>query len=176
MLKTERLVIRPFKPGDWRDLHAYLSQEDVVKYEPYGVFSEEASKTEALRRSEDKNFLAACLKDNGKLIGNIYLAEQAFNTWELGFVFNANYHGKGYAAEAAAAVIDDAVRYGGARRVTAQCNPSNEPSWRLLERLGMVREGRLRQNVYFKTDAAGRPVWQDTYVYGMLAGEWLCRQ
>jgi len=171
VLKTERLIIRPFTPGDWRDLHAYLSREDVVKYEPYGVFSEEASKAEARRRSEDKHFHAVCLKDGGKLIGNVYLAEQDFGTWELGFVFNADYHGKGYATEAAAAVIDNAVK-NGARRITAQCNPLNEPSRRLLERLGMVREGCLRQNIYFKTDTAGRPVWQDTYIYGILAGEW----
>ena len=93
-METERLLIRRFNPDDWQDLFENLSQEAVVEYEPYEVFSEEASKQEAVRRSEDKNFWAVCLKDNGKLIGNIYLSKQDFDTWELGYVFNENYHKK----------------------------------------------------------------------------------
>ncbi|MGE5559585.1 MAG: GNAT family N-acetyltransferase [Chloroflexota bacterium] len=35
-LETDRLVLRRFRPDDWRDLHEYLSDELVVRYEPYG--------------------------------------------------------------------------------------------------------------------------------------------
>ena len=59
-----------------------------------------------------------------------------------------------------------------AHRVIAMCNPLNEPSWRLLERLGMRREGHLRRNIFFKRDEGGCPLWQDTYLYGILASEW----
>jgi RimJ/RimL family protein N-acetyltransferase len=52
------------------------------------------------------------------------------------------------------------------------CNPVNKPSWKLLERLGFRREGCLIKNVYFTTDAAGNPVWADTYIYAILATEW----
>ena len=62
-METERLMIRRFEPDDWQDLYEYLSQEEVVKYEPYEVFTEEASKQEAVRRSGDDNFRAVCLKD-----------------------------------------------------------------------------------------------------------------
>ena len=171
-METERLLIRRFTPDDWRDLYEYLSQEAVVKYEPYEVFTEESSKEETVRRSTDNNFWAVCLKDSMKLIGNIYLSKQEFGTWELGFVFNANYHGMGYATEASHAIIDDAFRNQNARRIVAFCNPLNTPSWKLLERLGMRREGHLRQNIYFKRDNAGRPIWQDTYEYAILAAEW----
>ncbi|MDR0294209.1 MAG: GNAT family N-acetyltransferase [Oscillospiraceae bacterium] len=174
-METKRLLIRKFAPDDWRDLHEYLSQESVVKYEPYEVFTEEASKREAVRRSEDNDFYAVCLKDRGKLIGNIYLSKQEFDTWELGYVFNADYQGYGYATEAARAVIDNAIENHSARRIIAMCNPLNEPSWRLLERLGMRREGHLLQNLYFKKDNAGYPIWQDTYAYGLLASEWFDR-
>ncbi|HNX13510.1 MAG TPA: GNAT family protein [Oscillospiraceae bacterium] len=47
------------------------------------------------------------------------------------------------------------------------CNPQNERSWRLLERLSMDREGHLRQNIWFKTDKNGCMIWQDTYEYGV---------
>jgi len=69
-------------------------------------------------------------------------------------------------------LVDDAIQNQKARRVVAMCNPLNERSWRLLERLGMRREGHLIQNIYFKTDASGRPLWSDTYEYGLLACEW----
>jgi RimJ/RimL family protein N-acetyltransferase len=171
-METERLKIRRFLAGDWQDLHEYLSQENVVKFEPYGVFTEEESKREAERRAGDESFWAVCLKDSGKLIGNLYLARQEFDTWELGFVFNERYQGKGYAGSAARALVSDVFENKNAHRVVARCNPLNEPSWRLLERLGMRREGHLVKNIYFGRDEEGQPLWQDTYEYGVLAEEW----
>ena len=170
-METERLIIRRFTPGDWRDLYEYLSQESVVRFEPYDVFSEEASRQEAVRRADDYRFWAVCLKAGGKLIGNITMTNQEYDAWELGYVFNADYHGMGYATEAARAMMDDTFRNKNARRIIAMCNPLNEPSWRLLERLGMRREGRLIQNIYFKKDAAGQPIWLDTFLYAILASE-----
>jgi RimJ/RimL family protein N-acetyltransferase len=171
-MPTERLLIRKFTPDDWEDLFEYLSQESVVKFEPYEVFTEEGCKLEATKRSKDNNFWAVCLKNTSKLIGNIYLAKRDYETWELGYVFNANYQGKGYATEAAYALIDDAFKNHSARRVIAMCNPLNKPSWKLLERLGMRREGHLRQNIFFKKDANGCPIWLDTYEYAFLNTEW----
>lgn len=172
VLKTERLTIRPFTPNDAGDLFEYLSNPEVALYEPYDTFTLEECRAEAARRSKDSSFWAVCLKDANKLIGNIYLAERDFDTWELGFVFNPKYQGKGYAAESASAVVDHAVNSLNARRIIAMCNPQNTRSWRLLERLGFRREGHLRQNIYFKTGADGKPIWLDTYEYGLLASEW----
>ena len=174
-LESERLLLRRFQPDDWPDLHEYLSQEETVKYEPYGVFSEESSQEEATQRAQNNDFWAVSLKSNGKLIGNLYAAKRDFDTWELGYVFNAKYHGAGYATEAARALVDMLFRSQGAHRVAAMCNPENERSWKLLERLGFRREGYLLQNVCFKKDEAGRPIWTDTLEYGMLASEWLKR-
>ena len=174
-METERLLLRRFTLDDWCDLHEYLSQEAVVKYEPYEAFTEDASKQETARRAESSSFWAVCLKDSGKVIGNIYLSKQEFDTWELGYVFNANYQSIGYATEAAHAIVDAAFRNENARRIVAMCNPLNKPSWKLLERLGMRREGHLLQNIYFKKDNNGCQIWQDTYEYGILATEWFSR-
>jgi RimJ/RimL family protein N-acetyltransferase len=171
-LQTERLRIRGFLADDWKDLYDYLSDKQVIKYEPYDAFTEEESRREAMKRSKDENFYAVCLKDTDKVIGNLYFSEQEFGTWELGYVFNANYQGKGYASEAAAALLEDAFRNRGVRRVIAMCNPENAASWRLLERLGMRREGHLLQNIFFRKDEQGNPIWQDTYEYAILSDEW----
>jgi len=171
-METERLIIRKFCINDWNDLHEYLSQEATVKYEPYEMFSEEESKQEALKRSENDSFWAVCLKPSGKLIGNIYFAKQAFKTWELGYVFNADFLGHGYATEAARALIDYSFEEKDVHRIVAMCNPLNKQSWKLLERLGMRREGVLLQNIYFKKNEHGFPIWQDTYEYAILRTEW----
>jgi RimJ/RimL family protein N-acetyltransferase len=171
-METLRLILRRFTPDDWRDLHEYLSQPETVRFEPYDIFTEEAAKREAERRAGDESFIAVCLKACGKLIGNIYLAKCDYGNWELGFVFNKRYLGQGYATEAARAAIDDVFKNKNARRIFAMCNPLNERSWKLLERIGMRREGHLIKNISFKTDEAGQPVWADTYEYGLLAEEW----
>lgn len=172
MIETDRLVIRRFCAEDCYDLHEYLSDPDVVFYEPYCVFTLEESKSEAVRRSHDTDFWAVCLKEGGKLIGNLYLSKQDFDTFELGFVFSKHYQGQGYAFESAGALINDTFLNQEARRIIAMCNPENEKSWHLIERLGLRREGCLKRNIYFKTDSKGQPIWVDTYLYGILRDEW----
>ena len=172
-IETERLIIRRFQNTDWYDLHAYLSQPAVVEFEPYDAFNLEASKIEAERRTKDERFWAVCLKSSTKLIGNIYLAPQDFNTWELGFVFNLDYQKQGYATEAATALIDFIFREQKAHRIIAMCNPQNISSWGLLERLGLRREGHFLQNIHFKMTENQEPLWIDSYLYAILANEWL---
>lgn len=113
------------------------------------------------------------MKDSKKLIGNIYLAKQDFDTWELGYVFNSRYQRKGYAIEASQTLVNYVFKSENARRVIAMCNPLNKSSWKLLERLGMRREGHLIQNIYFKKHKNNLPIWADTFEYGILKEEWL---
>ena len=56
VLETDRLFIRRFCPEDWSDMYDYLSQEQVVKYEPYNVLSKEECKQLAIARSDNKAF------------------------------------------------------------------------------------------------------------------------
>ncbi len=175
-LETEGLILRRFSYDDWQDLYEYLSQEAVVKYEPYDVFSEEACKQEAMRRSKDEAFYAVCLKENSKLIGNIYFQQQEpkeFMTWEIGYVFNPVYHKKGYATEACRGILRYGFKQIGVHRVIGMCNPENTASWRLLERISMRREGYFKKSVFFKKTIDGKPIWQDTYQYAILAEEFL---
>lgn len=169
---TDRLLIRQFEQSDWQDLYEYLPDKEVVKFEPYDIYSEDQAKEEAIRRSNDDFFYAVCLKENEKLIGNLYLGKGDFDTWELGYVFNRKYQNQGYATEGAKGLLDYAFAHLEARRIIAMCSSKNEHSWKLLERLHMRREGLLLQNIYFKTDNSGQPIWFDTYEYAMLKSEW----
>ena len=170
-IDTKRLIIRRFNKEDWQDLHEYLSDEEVIFYEPYGTFNEEACKEEAEIRAEEDSFFAVCLKETGKVIGNLYLGKQDFETYELGYVFNKKYQKQGFATESAERILNYAIEELKARRIIAMCNPKNEPSWKLLERLNMRREGHLIKNIYFKVDENNQPIWADTYEYAILASE-----
>lgn len=171
-MTTPRLALRRFTEADWPALHRYLSDEAVVRFEPYPPMDEGASRAFARGAAASPHFWAVCLKGEKEPLGQVYLAKGEQAVWTLGYVFGRPGQGRGYATEAVRALVGAAFRRWGAHRIEAHCNPENAPSWRLLERLGFRREGRLRQNVAFKTGADGAPIWQDTYLYGLLAEEW----
>lgn len=171
-LGSARLALRRFMPEDAEALYRYLSRPEAVAFEPYGPMDLAACRAEAARRAQDNAFWAVVLRDGRQLIGNVYLGAltpPALRTYELGYVFHPDYWHQGYATEACHVVMEYAFTMMGAHRITAQVNPENTASWRLLERLGLAREGLLRKNVFFRTDEAGFPVWQDTYLYAKLA-------
>ncbi|MBP1042868.1 GNAT family N-acetyltransferase [Vagococcus sp. BWB3-3] len=171
-METEELIVRRFQPEDWQDLYEYLSDEEVVKFEPYGVMTELECQRETNRRVTDPSFWAVYLKNCHKVIGNIYFAKEDFLTWELGYVFNSHFQGKGFATMAAHLVIQNQLKQGDIHRIIAMCDPKNRPSWQLLERIGMRREGHKISNVYFELDEKGQPIWKDTYEYGILIREY----
>ncbi|GKX30892.1 ribosomal-protein-serine acetyltransferase [Vallitalea longa] len=176
VLETDRLFIRRFCPEDWSDMYDYLSQEQVVKYEPYNVLSKEECKQLAIARSDNKAFWAVCLKVNNKLIGNVYFQQQKpeeFLTWEIGYVFNPTYYKKGYATEACKRVMKYGFENLGVHRIIGKCNPENTSSWRLLERLMMRKEGYFKKIAFFSKSDNGQPIWHDCYQYAILDEEFL---
>lgn len=170
LAETERLILRRYRETDLEDLLEYLSDGEVVQYEPYRPMTrEEAAKDLEWRLGTDE-MIAVERKDTHKMIGNVYLGKRKFGALELGYTFRRDCWGRGYGAESCEAMVRRAFAEG-VHRVYAECDPLNERSWRLLERLGFRREAHLRQDVYFWKDEAGRPIWKDTYIYGRLAGD-----
>ena len=168
-MKTKRLLIRNFAKGDYNDLYEYLSDKETYKFEPGEPITVEAAKKLCNDRSKNNDFLAVQLKN--KVIGHIYFEQISpigLMTWETGFIFNRKYQGKGYATESLTAVIKYGFKNMNVHKIIAHCSPKNTRSWKLLERVKMRREGKLRENIYFNTDETGNPIWLDTYEYGLL--------
>jgi RimJ/RimL family protein N-acetyltransferase len=86
---------------------------------------------------------------------------------ELGWAFDPAFGGKGYATEAVRALIGLCFGPLGLRRLHADCFLGNEPSWRLMERLGMRRELHSRKESLHRTKG-----WLDGLSYALLAEEW----
>ena len=94
--ETDSLVLRRYQKEDIQDLFEYLSDEEVVKYEPHKPLTfEEAKENLAWRISTDE-MIAVELKNSHKMIGNVYLGKRDFEALEMGYVFNRNYWGHDY--------------------------------------------------------------------------------
>ena len=166
-IRTRRLLLRPFREADYDDLYEFLAQLRDDEFEGYPGITYENGREHLKYRVGSAEFHAVVLADTGKVIGNIYCGVRDFAAREVGYIVNRDYRGRGYAGEALSAVIERAFR-DGAHRVFAECDPRNVCSWRLLEKVGMRREAHFRQNLWFRRDASGAPIWKDTYVYAML--------
>ncbi len=169
-IRTERLLLRPFRESDYDDLFEFLSQLEDDEFEGYPGITYENGREHLKHRLESKEFRAVELTETGKVIGNIYCGNRDFAAREVGYIVNRRYRRKGYAAEVLSAVIAQAFREG-AHRVCAECDPRNVPSWKLLEKTGMRREAYFRRNIWFRKDENGAPVWKDTLVYAILENE-----
>lgn len=165
--ETDRLVLRRYVESDLNDLYEYLSDVEVVEFEPYKPMTMEEVKENLKWRISTDEMVAVVLKTEHKMIGNVYLGKREFDSLEIGFVFNEKYWKKGYAKESCAKLIEDAFA-NRVHRIYAECDPANENSWGLLEAMGFVREGHLRENVYFFKDEDGQPIWKDTFIYSKL--------
>lgn len=165
--ETERVILRRYKEDDLQDLYEYLSSPDVVKYEPYKPMNMEEVKGNLEWRISTDEMIAVELKSNHKMIGNVYLGKREFESLEIGYVFNKDYWGKGYAKESCMKLMELAFS-NGIHRIFAECDPENLGSWKLLEALGFEREAHLKKNVYFWRDENDNPIWKDTYIYAKV--------
>jgi RimJ/RimL family protein N-acetyltransferase len=175
-LVTERLVLRPFTRGDVDAVHAYRRREDVARY----LFDVPLSREECalaiqqrigqvtLEAEGDKVVLAVDLATNGALIGEVSLIWRSVDArqGEVGWIFDPEYQGQGYATEAANAMLDLGFGPGDMHRISARCDVRNEASWRLMERIGMRREAHFREHAIFKSQ------WDEEFVYAILWREW----
>ena len=112
--------------------------------------------------------LAITLSEGGQVIGNCGIRRKPGNDWEadVGFELAPEYWGRGFATEAALAIVSFGFRKLELHRISSWCIADNAASARVLENVGLRPAGRLRENEYFK----GR-CW-DTLIYGLLETEW----
>ena len=175
-ITTERLVLRDFVADDWPDVLAYQSDPRYLRLYPW-TDRNEAEVRDFVQmfldfqaeRPRCKFQLAITFPDDeGKVVGNCGIRRKAENDWEadIGYELAPWHWGKGYATEAALAMVRFGFEELGLHRVSSWCIADNVASAKVLEKVGLKQEGRLRENEHFK----GR--WWDTFLYGLLEEEW----
>jgi RimJ/RimL family protein N-acetyltransferase len=179
-LLTERLLLRPFATTDFEALLAIQSRADVARYlywdprtsaEVREALAAKARAT-AIVSEGDSISLAAELRATGELIGDcsLHWTSAEHRQGEIGFVFHPDHHGRGYATEAAEALLGLAFDELRLHRVVGRLEARNAASARVLERLGMRQEAHLVENEHVKGE------WQSEVIYALLDREWASRR
>jgi RimJ/RimL family protein N-acetyltransferase len=173
---SERLELRPLTAGDADALLAYRGRADVCRYVPFEPMSRDDiteriatpwARTELTDEGQALT-LGVEVRKTGELIGDVMLFwHSCLNAdGELGYMFNPDFGGRGYATEAARATLRLGFDGLGLHRIVARIDERNEPSARLARRLGMRQEARLVRNEFFKGE------WSTELDFAMLAEEW----
>lgn len=178
ILETPRLILRPFQDADLETFVAYRSDPEVARYqswEPPFTIEQAADFISEMKRAlpgvvgEWYQF-AIERKQPGGLIGDCafhILAHDAQQA-EIGFSFARQYQRQGYATEAVTRLLDYLFGELVLHRVTATCDAANAASAKLLERVGMRREGHFMdaKRIWFKG------AWGSEYSYAILQRDW----
>jgi RimJ/RimL family protein N-acetyltransferase len=173
-VRTERLALRRLVDGDMPKIFAYRSLPEVAEW-----IGGTATDVESLTERFGDGSTAVIVEHDGQLIGDLMVrrrdayaqrevAEGGVGVEaELGWTFDPAHHGHGLATEAIRALIGVCFDDLGLRRLVAACFTANEPSWRLMERVGMRREAHHVKDSLHRDHG-----WLDEYVYALLAEEW----
>lgn len=174
-MESEFFYLREMMESDWPAVHEYASQEIVSQYQPWGPNTPEHSKAfveEVVVASQmnprTRRVFAIILKENEKLVGagEINIQDAANRVGEIGYIVNPAVWGQGIATETAKLLIHFGFSELNLHRIYATCDPMNLASQKVLEKLGMVKEGRMRENLQMKNG------WRDSLLYGVLEHEW----
>jgi RimJ/RimL family protein N-acetyltransferase len=149
-LKTERLLLRPFRPVDAEAVQTLCANWKVARMttriaHPYPEGAAAlwiASHSEAGARDEEHTL---CIERDGEPIGAVGLRKTADRVYEVGYWIGEPWWGRGYATEAAARLLRFAFRELGAARATSGHFLDNPASGRVLEKCGFAYTGEDRE-------------------------------
>ncbi|QUD88738.1 GNAT family N-acetyltransferase [Phenylobacterium montanum] len=174
-LATERLLLREFRSEDLDDIHAYGSDPEMVRFMDWGPNTPQMTREfldrMLVQQAEWPRLgvgLAVEWTAEARVIGAVRLEvkDPIHRTADLGYGFHREFWGRGVATEAARALVRVGFDGLGLHRIWATCDARNTGSQRVLEKLGMRREGLMNANAW------SRDHWRDTLLYAVLAEEW----
>jgi ribosomal-protein-alanine N-acetyltransferase len=173
-LLTQRLRLREFEEGDYGALREIEAAPETYRYEPAAPDAAETrqyihkARLCAQTNPRERYALGMTIQPGDEVQGRITLSLQnaAIDEWEIGWAVHPEQWRKGFATEAALGVIHFAFGERKVHRIVAFCHVLNTASVRVMEKLGMQREGRIRE--VRRVNGS----WHDEYVYAILERDW----
>lgn len=166
-LTTSRFTLRALERGDCTALWPTLSDVQQCRYLSRGPFASEQELWDWLAQPGWPGRTWIAEDGAGRVVGRfVAVPGHEEGVEELGYITCRAHQGQGVARECTRAVIAHLFAQEGARKLTAEVDPRNAASVGLLESLGFVREGHLREH---ETTHIGLC---DVYLYGLLKGRW----
>jgi len=176
VVKTDRLILRPFEKSDFEDVVSYYALPDVQRYldwkardkvEAKSAF-EQMRKQRRLSRPGEVLSLAVVRKTDGKVIGHVSLGymDATAAQCEIRFAIGPAFRRKGYGGEAVRAAISMGFDDYKFHRIYARTAGKNDGSARLLKNLGMRLEAHYREHALFQGE------WDEELHFAILDREW----
>jgi RimJ/RimL family protein N-acetyltransferase len=172
-LMGKRTALREFRPDDAEATLPVIGDDrvtDWLSFDSRTLEQAEAMIAGAVERAQvqprNEYYLGVTKLGSDELIGFARIGLNGVHAAKLGYAIRFDDWGHGYATDAARTLIDFGFRELDLHRVSAAIGPDNQPSIRLVERLGFQREGRIRDHVF--TNGA----WRDSLLYSVLAEDW----
>ena len=146
MIETKSLLLRPYVPADLACVHEYAAIPEFSRFEEWGPNSVEDTKRfieeciAGMVQAPPVGYqLAVVLRERNRLIGGCNLKQKHADIREafLGYAIGPEFQRRGYATEAAAALVDFGFNQLRLVRIVAECNAENLASRRVMEKLGM---------------------------------------
>ncbi len=167
-LRTKRLTLRPVQPGDENDIHKYAGDKDITMmfFLPNETFEETVDfvkRSVGEWRSADQTSFEFVILYNGRIIGGCdadlsHSEDRSYAT--LGWIISREFRYRGFASEAAGALLAFAFTALGVEKVYAQCDINNPASFGVMKRIGMKCVSDKGTRTYPKT--------------GKTSGEYTC--
>lgn len=157
-LRTSRLVLRPIVASDADVVWSWRGSLPAVSLPGMRRF------VRGVRRDPTRHTFIALAA--GEPVGMFRIYERGLNDADIGCVLARPAQGLGYGTEGARALLDFGFRRLKLHRIWADCDVDNVRSIRLMTKLGMKREGRLREH-----RLVGR-TWRDSLLFAILDHEW----
>jgi len=177
IIETSRLTLRHIREEDFDAIHSYASSKENTVFMLFGPNDEAATRgfiqwaVKSGAETPVRNYqLAIILKDTNKLIGSCDLHIRDENHAEIGWILHQDYWKQGYGAEAGVALLTLGFDDLGIHRIIARCDAENEGSARLMEKIGMRKEG-LFFDARPPHKLSARP-FGDELAYAILKEEW----
>lgn len=175
-IETGRLLLRDFMQNDVQAVHTFDSDPELRRYRGGGRATEEDThafieRTQQWQREEPRPTyaFAVVLKASAEIIGVVCLTitRREWNEAELWYRLSRKHWRQGYMTEAATAVLSFGFTDLHLHRIWAMCHPDNLGSWKVMEKMGMSYEGRMRENA-----PNGDGTWHDSLLYAIIDRQW----
>lgn len=172
---SSHLYLRRLKKEDWKDVHLYASQETVSQYQAWGPNSE----VETLAYVEDvlkaekmlpqTRYVDALVDERIDRVigaGEIIINSFVHKSGEIGYILHPDYWANGIGTLLGNKLVERGFSELNLHKISAKCGPQNISSQKVLTKIGMTLEGRIRHDLKMKNG------WRDSLLFGLSENEW----
>lgn len=163
-------ALRPLAVTDWQAVHDWAQREEACRFQSWGPNTPEQTlsfvqEAVAAWSHRPQTRFAFAVTVESRVVGTAELRLRGHRQGEISYAIHPDLWGQGFASAAAGQLLAAGFTEHGLHRIWGTCDPRNRASARVLAKIGMKYEGRLRENLWI------RDGWRDSDLYAILESE-----